>query len=217
MAKKVIPIAILFLFLLVLSNNCKAQNIENDRIYLYGDDTYSVNFTSSQVYTAGSTLRITVYGNTLSEHDIAYELKDSEGKMVYRWQHAPDIRKGTYNQDTFEITIPNMWGRPTGEWEIEIYFAHSIYDHLHIHFQVQKGNFWDNLNAPIYIYKGFRIFNYEVSNIKMQLPSIFMLISPLILFLIIFFTIKYVKFAYKEGKSIISLSSKRIKEAWRAK
>lgn len=208
--------------LLFLLNGVNAQNI----------------YTSDSYYTAGSSILIKMSGYAVSISPISglstvkavYELKDANGNIVYKWVHNCDNWDVSFEYgfwvlrmyDEFEIELPNMMGffifedRPEGQWEIESYFdvtlSIDLGEHKHFRFNVYKGNLIDNLFAPIYLYKGYRVFGIEIAHFKAQLPPLGILLIPILIIIAIILFVRYVRFAYKEGKKFISLSKSKIRK-----
>ena len=209
-----IPLFLLFCSIMFFSPNSSANNVK----------TYSSNY----IYTGGSWIIVEMEDSGVANvGDMVAEwvLKDSEDRIVYKWVHTPDIppkklEVGWWAYDQFEIQLPNMWFYPEGEWTIEGQFKADVSDfNPTIHtgkIHVEQGNWIDNLFAPIYIYKSFKIFGFEISNFHAELPSIGMMLIPILIIIAIILIIRYVRFVYKEGKKFISLSSSKIKKEWRA-
>jgi len=190
-------------------------------------------YTSDSYFTAGSVILIKLEGETaVKPTGVVYELLDANGHVVYKWKHRPDIvRRGGildwYIYDEFEIKLPNMMGffifedRPEGQWEIKTYFeyAKGIIEgsESRFHFNVYKGNVIDNLFAPIYIYKGYRVFGIEVAHMQFELFPFGWILTFIFAIFLFILSIKYIRFALKQGKIIISRSSARIKKEWRTK
>ena len=106
--------------------------------------------------------------------------------------------------------------RPEGEWEIKIYleYAKGLIDgsEKHSYLNVHKGNILDNLFAPIYIYKGYRIFGIEIANMQFTVPPVGYIFIVILFIILVALLIRYVKFAYKESKEIAKKSKTRIRE-----
>jgi len=209
-----IPLFLLFCSITFFSPDSSANNVE----------TYSSYYT----FTGGSWLIVEMQDSgiqNIGKIRAEWVLKDSEGRVVYKWVHTPDawqasLTGGWWAYDKFEIQLPNMWFYPEGEWTIEGQFKADITDFnptvFVYKFNVEQGNWIDNLFAPIYLYKGFKIFGFEISNFHAELPSIGMMLIPILIIIAIILIIRYVRFVYKEGKKFISLSSSKIKKEWRA-
>jgi len=191
------------------------------------DENYKTYETSSY-YTAGSVILIKIEGETaVKPTGIVYELLDAYGHMVYRWKHRPDVTRqigvlNWYIYDEFEIKLPNMMNllifeeRPEGEWEIKTYLEYSkgLIDgsEKHSYLNVHKGNILDNLFAPIYIYKGYRIFGIEIANMQFTVPPVGYIFIVILFIILVALLIRYIKFAYKESKEIAKKSKTRIRE-----
>lgn len=209
-----IPLLLLFCSILVFIPNSSANSY--------------MEYSTSYTFTGGSWLIVEMQDSgiqNIGKIRAEWVLKDSEGRIVYKWVHTPDawqasLTGGWWAYDKFEIQLPNMWFYPEGEWTIEGQFKADITDFnptVHIYkFNVAQGSFIDNLFAPIYIYKGFKIFGFEFSNFHAELPSIGVILIPILAIILIILIVRYVRFAYKESKKFISLSSSKIKKEWRA-
>ncbi len=188
--------------------------------------SYHIHPQSSNVYVAGSTIHMNIHGTTMTERDIVYRMKDAHGDVVYKWKHKPDVQKEKYSspigdyviysQDSFEMKIPTMWGRPEGEWKIDAYFVNQVQNPVTLTFNVQQGSFWDNyIFAPTYIYEGQSILGFEVSNFHVELPPLFHMTAPIFA---LFGAIIYISYlrreVYPEAKELVSRSSTSIQKAW---
>lgn len=227
MIKKIVTTLIPIFFLFIFLN---FVNSENNKIY------YPEYYPEGRTFSAGSTVLIHYYNY---DHDITipigkvymhYELIDAEGKTVYKWIKEPRwyyySATTQYAEDYFEFQIPLMMSmiifeeRPEGEWTL----IASVHDEagdvdfssiIEYKFEVVKGHFIDNLFAPIYIYRGYKVFGLEIANFHGELPPIGFLLIPIIIVILIIFIIRYIRFVYKTGKKFISLSSIKINEGWR--
>jgi len=217
-----IPSFLLFCSVIVL--NVNAEN-------------YKEYYTNS-TFTAGSTVIIHYYHRAdnsitlpVGKIYIYYELYDAEGNKVYKWVKTPRYYDYSvthqYAEDYFTFKIPNMIGfiifedRPEGEWTLKASVHDSTgdvdFDSKRTYtFNVEKGAFIDNLFAPIYLYKGYKVFGIEIANFHVILPPIGYLLIPILVLILALLIIKYTKFVYKESKKFISLSSSKIKKEWRA-
>ena len=205
-----IPLFLLFCSITFFSSNSSANN---------NVETYS----SNNIFTGGSWIILEIEDSgiqSIGKIRAEWILKDSEGNVIYKWVHTPDawqssLTGGWRAYDKFEIQLPNMWFYPEGEWTIEGQFKSDITDFnptvFVYKFNVEHGNWIDNLFAPIYLYKGFKIFGFEVSNFHAILPPIGYLLMPILVLIAVFLVIRYIRFTYKEGKKFISLSSYKIK------
>ena len=190
-------------------------------------------YTSDSYFTAGSVILMKIEGETsIKPTGIVYELVDANGHTVYKWKHTPDVMRQVgfldwYIYDEFEIKLPNMMGflifedRPEGQWKIKTHFeyAKGIIEgsESSFHFNVYKGNIIDNLFAPIYIYKGYKVFGIEIAHMQFKLFPFGWILTIILAIFLFFLSIKYIRFALKQVKIIISRSSARIKKEWRTK
>jgi len=195
-------------------------------------------YTSDSYFTAGSTVVIHYYNNdfdfTLPVGKIYmyYELYDAKGNKVYKWVKTPMYYEYSvthqYAEDYFEFKIPNMMGfvifddRPEGEWTLKasVHDATGDIDYssiINYKFNVYRGNIIDNLFAPIYVYKGYKVFGIEVAHMQFKLFPLGWIITFILAIFLFVLLIRYIRFALKQGKIIISRSSARIKKEWRTK
>lgn len=221
MAKRTLLIATLIPLFLSLSYCIIIDDVNADEV-----ETKS----SQQIFTAGSTIIITHFEEggdwipptIIGDLHMEYTLKDANNDVVWKWETEPDayeFRAGYQMvRDRFEFEIPMMWGRPSGQWTLTAKIKDDAGNEdislgVNYLFQVKSGGIWENVNAPIYIYHSKTSFIFFESKFAMQLPSLLMLISPVIIFIVVFFLLKYMKFAVKEGKEVVSLSRSSIKKA----
>lgn len=155
---------------------------------------------SGHTWVAGSTIMITyVYDGSneitmpVGKQVMHYSLIDAEGKKVFEWKQKPEqwwydhkvgnIVYGIHTRDHFDCKIPVMWGREGGEWRIEARLRDEAGDILvdasiNYNFDVEKGSFFDNFRAPIYIYGEQKIAGIKIGHVAWELPAPILITSP---------------------------------------
>ena len=199
-----------------------------------GEDVENSFYSSEEWFSAGSTIILNheavdddwLPPTPIGKVYLEYTLKDGDNEVVWQWKCDVDeweLRAGFQRvRYKFEFEIPLMWrlggSRASGQWTLTVKFKDQNGDEAkglstNYHFNVTGDGIWDNLNAPIYIYHSKTSFVVFESKFAIQLPPLIMLVCAIGIFIGGILLLKYVRFAVSEGKEMVSLSRKSIRNA----
>lgn len=187
------------------------------------DEITTNEYISDRTFVAGSHVIVgfiysSDWGSNTGPLKAVWVLKDSNGDTVFEWSHTPDEWKITagswYAKDTFDIQIPVMWGKEDGIWKIEGYVENGLggkTEPVEYTFTVKTGGFFDNMNAPIYIYATQKWWIFTVGEVRWELPSPALITSPAWLLLLAFGLVVLFKKMAKSGWEQIEASKAYLK------
>lgn len=180
-------------------------------------------FSTSQYFTGNSWIIVEIEDIQIPVGEITaeYKLKDASGKIIQIWEHQPDFKTQIglgrwYAKDRFEIKLPCMWFYRTGSWKIEGRFKGDFGDFnptvYVFNFYTKRGSFFDEFFAPIYIYGAWKILIFTLTDINLSLPSIGILLTPIILIILLFIYLKIAKKSFIELIKGAKASIRKIKK-----
>lgn len=216
--ERITSLFFLFLILILLvCPSCISEDVETT--------TPDINFKPGSWIPTVHTWRITNVIPGKSPDRLRVELFRPDGTKAWMVDGETDYVENlgygvwivkSYDKDMFVPAFPQ-----TGAWRVKFSFYSKIWDFPKLDnivvapeesFNVVEGGIMDNLMAPIYIFIEGPLGLGVIPTVKMALPGLFWLISPILVIIGVIITVRYWKAGLGGGMERLSRGRKNVKK-----